>query len=112
MNSSVFDADPWLPNMTVDVDQRHTMEQILMSYVTPATLIVVAVFGFIGNLSVVIVIAANAQMRNSTSYLLIATLAVVDLIFVAMCLPFGAFTYISDNWPFGSAWCKVYYHSL
>lgn len=45
--------------------------------------------GLIGNLLVVIVVLFNPNMRSTTNYLIIC-LAISDLLFVIMCIPFTA----------------------
>ena len=80
-------------------------ENVSVWYLT--TLIVGAVLGFVGNLSTVVGVVASRQMRNATSYLLIAILASVDLAFVVMCLPLASFTHVRDSWPLGDVSCKV-----
>jgi hypothetical protein len=62
--------------------------------------------GFIGNALVVVVVAANQQMRNTTN-LLIINLALADLLFIVFCVPFTATDYAQPFWPFGDVWCKI-----
>jgi allatostatin receptor len=55
---------------------------------------------------VVLVVAANQQMRSTTN-LLIINLAVADLLFIVFCVPFTATDYVLPFWPFGDVWCKI-----
>ncbi|CRL02286.1 CLUMA_CG015406, isoform A [Clunio marinus] len=64
------------------------------------------VAGLIGNALVVIVVAFNPLMRSTTNILII-NLAISDLMFVIMCIPFTASDYILPNWPFGDLMCKI-----
>lgn len=64
------------------------------------------VAGLIGNALVVIVVAFNPLMRSTTNILII-NLAISDLMFVVMCIPFTASDYILPNWPFGDSLCKT-----
>jgi allatostatin receptor len=57
-------------------------------------------------LQVVLVVAANQQMRSTTN-LLIINLAMADLLFIVFCVPFTATDYVLPFWPFGDAWCKI-----
>lgn len=57
-------------------------------------------------LQVVLVVAANQQMRSTTN-LLIINLAVADLLFIVFCVPFTATDYVLPFWPFGDIWCKI-----
>lgn len=50
---------------------------------------IIFIVGLIGNLLVVIVVAFNPNMRSTTNYLII-NLAISDLMFVIMCIPFTA----------------------
>ncbi|SPP80789.1 allatostatin-A receptor [Drosophila guanche] len=66
---------------------------------------IIAVTGFIGNLLVIMVVVANKNMRSTTN-LLILNLAVSDLLFVIICIPFTATDYVTPHWPFGNFWCR------
>lgn len=50
---------------------------------------IIFIVGLIGNLLVVIVVLFNPLMRSTTNYLII-NLAISDLLFVIMCIPFTA----------------------
>ncbi|ELT98433.1 hypothetical protein CAPTEDRAFT_19607 [Capitella teleta] len=50
-------------------------------------------------------------MRNSTN-LLIINLAVADLLFIIICVPFTALNYATHWWPLGRIFCKVYQYSI
>ncbi|PNF26894.1 Allatostatin-A receptor [Cryptotermes secundus] len=56
--------------------------------------------------TVVLVVAANQQMRSTTN-LLIINLAMADLLFIVFCVPFTATDYVLPFWPFGDVWCKI-----
>lgn len=57
---------------------------------------IIFIVGLIGNLLVVIVVILNPNMRSTTNYLII-NLAISDLLFVIMCIPFTArYEYISS----------------
>jgi allatostatin receptor len=62
--------------------------------------------GLFGNALVVIVVASNKQMRNTTNILII-NLAMADLLFIIFCVPFTAADYVLSYWPFGVTWCKT-----
>ncbi|CAH1390634.1 unnamed protein product [Nezara viridula] len=81
------------------------MENIV-SIVVPILFGLIVVLGLFGNALVVIVVAANQQMRSTTN-LLIINLAVADLLFIIFCVPFTATDYILPFWPFGDVWCKM-----
>jgi 7 transmembrane receptor (rhodopsin family) len=50
---------------------------------------IIFIVGLIGNLLVVIVVLFNPLMRSTTNYLII-NLAIADLLFVLLCIPFTA----------------------
>lgn len=85
--------------------ELRVMEQIV-SIVVPLLFGIIVILGLFGNALVVIVVAANQQMRSTTN-LLIINLAVADLCFIVFCVPFTAFDYILPFWPFGDIWCKM-----
>ncbi|GAB6021271.1 hypothetical protein CHUAL_003890 [Chamberlinius hualienensis] len=88
-----------------DYSDGLAMEHII-SIVVPILFGLVVFVGLIGNALVVVVVACNQQMRNTTNILII-NLAVADLLFIIFCVPFTATDYALRVWPFGDAWCKV-----
>jgi hypothetical protein len=66
----------------------------------------IALLGLVGNLSVIIVVMANNSMRSTTNILIIG-LAIADLVFIIVCVPFTALSYVLTVWPFGELICKV-----
>ena len=48
----------------------------------------------------------NPRMKNTTN-LLILNLAVADLLFILVCVPFTASDYVLMYWPFGLFWCRT-----
>jgi hypothetical protein len=66
----------------------------------------IALLGLVGNLSVIIVVMANNSMRSTTNILIIG-LAIADLVFIIVCVPFTALSYVLTVWPFGDLTCKV-----
>lgn len=78
----------------------------IVCVVLPIIFGVIAVLGFVGNLSVIIVVIANRNMRSTTNILIIG-LALADLVFIVVCVPFTTVNYVVAEWPFGSVFCKV-----
>jgi allatostatin receptor len=87
-----------------------TFEQVVQ-VVVPIVFGLILVLGFVGNLLVIIVVISNKQMRNTTN-LLIINLAIADLVFIIICVPFTAMEYALTVWPFGDVWCKVYQYTI
>jgi allatostatin receptor len=79
---------------------------LIVSIIVPILFGIIIIIGLIGNALVVVVVAANAQMRSTTN-LLIINLAVADLLFIVFCVPFTATDYVLTYWPFGDIWCKI-----
>lgn len=55
------------------------------------------------------VVVTNQQMRNTTN-VLILSLALADLLFIVLCVPFTGVDYAlstTQGWPFGLLWCKT-----
>ncbi|KAK2709167.1 allatostatin-A receptor-like [Artemia franciscana] len=91
--------------------QNEDIEEILQNnslvrIIVPILFGIVVIVGLFGNALVVIVVAANQQMRNTTN-LLIINLAIADLLFIVFCVPFTACYYALPSWPFGDTWCKI-----
>ncbi|XP_033215459.1 allatostatin-A receptor-like isoform X2 [Belonocnema kinseyi] len=74
--------------------------------VVPLFFGLIGILGLVGNLLVVLVVAANPGMRSTTNILII-NLAIADLLFVMFCIPFTATDFVLPYWLFGNIWCKV-----
>jgi len=102
--SSNYDYFVSLQNATTIFDD--SADKSLILQVLWVALSVIGLLSFIGSLAVVIVIVVDKQMRCSTNTI-IASLAIVDLLFDVVCLPFIVAAYATEMWHFGNAWCKV-----
>ncbi|PVD38900.1 hypothetical protein C0Q70_01525 [Pomacea canaliculata] len=91
-------------NITV-VDSYLEFER-LKSIIVPVIFGVIVLLGLLGNLLVIVVIVSDKHMRNTTN-ILILSLAVADLLFILLCVPFTAAMFSMPVWPFGSIMCKV-----
>src|SRR6218665_1433055 len=89
-----------------DLTATYRFETVVRA-VVPAIFSIIALVGLAGNLLVIIVVASNRQMRNTTNVLII-NLAAADLLFIVICVPFTAIGYAIPVWPFGDGWCKIY----
>jgi 7 transmembrane receptor (rhodopsin family) len=85
-----------------DVLQFEAIVRIVVSVIFG----MIALLGLVGNLSVIIVVMANNSMRSTTNILIIG-LALADLVFIVVCVPFTALSYVLTVWPFGQLMCKV-----
>ena len=90
----------------IGLDSVYRFESLVVTAV-PAAFGLIACLGLVGNLLVILVVAVNRQMRSTTN-VLIVSLAVADLFFIVVCVPFTALGYTLKTWPFGSLCCKIY----
>ena len=84
----------------------HNLINILTRFLVPAVFSLIVIVGTIGNALVMIVVLTNKQMRNTTN-VLILNLAMADLLFIVLCVPFTATDYVLNHWPFGLPWCQA-----
>nr|AKQ63073.1 allatostatin-A receptor 1 [Platynereis dumerilii] len=98
-------------NASSSVDKDKQDFERLISIVVPVFFGLVCILGFIGNLLVIVVVLLIQKMRNTTN-LLILNLAVADLLFIIICVPFTAELYAMPVWPFGNVWCKLYQYLI
>ncbi|XP_053571766.1 C-C chemokine receptor type 4 [Bombina bombina] len=73
-------------------------------YFLPSLYCLVFMFGLVGNILVVLVLAQYKKLKSTTD-VYILNLAISDLIFV-FSLPFWAY-YAKEQWVFGNSLCKV-----
>lgn len=83
----------------------------VLSNVVPVIFCVIAVFGFIGNLAVVAAIASDNRLRTTTNTIVLS-LALADLVFICVCVPFTALLYSTTQWTLGVTWCKLYQYLI
>ena len=79
---------------------------ILWQYVTPALFGLILIVGISGNALVLYVILSQQAMRTVTNILLL-NLAVSDISFLVITVPFTAYKYVASSWDFGDTFCKV-----
>lgn len=83
-----------------------TFHRLLYKTVVPALFGVIIVVGLVGNCMVVGVIVSKRKMRTTVNLLLL-NLALSDLTFLTVCVPFVAYHYAADNWDMGGIMCKL-----
>ena len=108
LNSSRFDGRNYPKILTNNLTNTITdaVETELEEYISP-------VIGLIGNGLVILVSLLNKEMR-SVSNVLIMSLALIDLLFVAMTFPMAEIYSLSKNseeWPFGDIGCRLFSYS-
>ncbi|XP_053167649.1 endothelin receptor type B isoform X2 [Hemicordylus capensis] len=75
-------------------------------FITTVIACVVFVLGIIGNPTLLIIIYRNKCMRNGPN-ILIASLALGDLLLVIVDVPIHLYKLHAENWPFGVEICKL-----
>uniref|UniRef100_A0A1I7SYG0 G_PROTEIN_RECEP_F1_2 domain-containing protein n=1 Tax=Caenorhabditis tropicalis TaxID=1561998 RepID=A0A1I7SYG0_9PELO len=73
--------------------------------IIPTIFAVIIMVGLIGN-ALVVIVAFGRQMRNSTNTLIIG-LAISDLMFLLLCVPFTAIDYAVPTWIFPEWTCSM-----
>ena len=108
-----YTSEPHLNDTTTYLElpedsQKQAMNllKVLTTVVVPVAFGLIALVGIFGNALVIIVVSTNTQMRSTTN-ILILNLAVADLLFIILCVPFTATDYILNSWPFGLIWCQT-----
>jgi allatostatin receptor len=79
---------------------------ILWQYVTPTLFGIILVVGISGNALVLYVILSQKAMRTVTNILLL-NLAISDISFLLITVPFTAYKYVASGWDFGDTFCKL-----
>ena len=74
--------------------------------VIPIVVVIVTLLGLLGNGIVIWTIRTNTKMRTPM-YVLILNLALVDFLFIAICVPFVGVAYVLPKYIFGRVWCKI-----
>ena len=83
----------------------------LWVFVAPTVFGLITLIGTIGNSLVIYVILSRQAMRTVTNFLLL-NLAIADISFLLICVPFTAHKYVSFQWVFGEFMCKIVQYFL
>ncbi|XP_041806624.1 endothelin receptor type B-like [Chelmon rostratus] len=75
-------------------------------YVNTVVSLVVFVVGILGNSALLKIIYVNKCMRSGPN-ILIASLALGDLIHIVIDIPINAYRLMAEDWPFGVVLCKL-----
>lgn len=71
-----------------------------------AVMIFMITIGFLGNAIVCLIVYQKPAMRSAIN-LLLATLALSDIMLSLLCMPFTAVTVAAADWSFGSGFCRA-----
>ncbi|XP_007900764.2 endothelin receptor type B [Callorhinchus milii] len=75
-------------------------------YINTAVSCLVFVVGVVGNSALLRIIYKNKYMRNGPN-ILIASLALGDLLHIAIDIPINVYKLLAEDWPFGVEVCKL-----
>ncbi|XP_040004691.1 endothelin receptor type B-like [Xiphias gladius] len=75
-------------------------------YVNTVVSLLVFVIGIVGNSALLKIIYGNKCMRSGPN-ILIASLALGDLIHIVIDIPINAYRLVAEDWPFGLILCKL-----
>jgi len=113
-NSTVADDDALVTvtgtmqnsSLDADLDGELLFHNIMYKVVVPVMFGLIIGVGVIGNALVVYVTVACSAMRTTVNLLLL-NLAVSDILFLVVAVPFIAYHYAADNWLIGDVACKL-----
>ncbi|KAG9340179.1 hypothetical protein JZ751_021904 [Albula glossodonta] len=89
------------PMCTKPTEIKHAFK-----YINTVVSCLIFVVGIIGNSTLLRIIYKNKCMRNSPN-VLIASLAVGDLLYILIAIPINVFKLLAEDWPFGVYICKL-----
>uniref|UniRef100_A0A8C8REL2 Endothelin receptor type B n=1 Tax=Pelusios castaneus TaxID=367368 RepID=A0A8C8REL2_9SAUR len=90
-----------LPMCTGQTELRETFK-----YINTVVSCLVFVLGIIGNSTLLRIIYKNKCMRNGPN-ILIASLALGDLLHITIDIPINVYKLLAEDWPFGVEMCKL-----
>lgn len=85
---------------------RQARIQDTFKYITTVVSCLIFIVGIIGNTTLLRIIFKDKSMRNGTN-LLIASLALGDVIHIIIDVPINTFKLVTQTWPFGAEICKL-----
>ncbi|XP_053184230.1 endothelin receptor type B-like [Scomber japonicus] len=106
-NSSIHPpqiAEPKTPNPPMCLEPARI--RATFKYVNTVVSFVVFVVGIVGNSALLKIIYINKSMRSGPN-ILIASLALGDLIHVVIDIPINTYRLMAEDWPFGLVLCKL-----
>ncbi|XP_034436572.1 neuromedin-B receptor [Hippoglossus hippoglossus] len=86
-------------------DDEDTVHFAVRCVMTSVYILIITV-GLVGNITLVKIFITNSAMR-SVPNIFISSLAAGDLLLLVTCVPVDAFRYLSEEWVFGEAACKL-----
>ncbi|XP_043913008.1 endothelin receptor type B-like [Protopterus annectens] len=86
--------------------QKSTEINKAFKYVNTVISCLIFVVGIIGNSTLLRIIYKNKCMRNGPN-ILIASLALGDLLYILIAIPINVYKLLAEDWPFGMGVCKL-----
>ena len=97
-------TNPWILNVSQVAIMEELYYYYLWTYVAPTLFACIILIGIIGNSLVIYTICSSKVKRTSTNLLLL-NLAITDILFLLVCVPFKAHKYAASQWALGDAVC-------
>ena len=95
-----------MPNVSKHTHSATPEPPLYIVVTTTVFYALIFLFGLIGNLLVIFVVAKNPDMKTSTNFFLV-NLSVTDLLVILVCMPTALVDiYSKEYWYFGHAMCK------
>ena len=79
---------------------------LFLTILESSSIILLNIVSLMGNILVCISVCRNTRLRTSTNLYIVA-LAISDLLFAILVMPFAAGVFISGKWPFGETVCQM-----
>ncbi|XP_022532706.2 endothelin receptor type Ab [Astyanax mexicanus] len=86
---------------------RRTGMKLTFKYINMVLSCVIFVVGMVGNATLLRIICQNKKMRNGPNAL-IASLALGDLIYIAIDIPINVYKLLAMRWPFAENWFGLF----
>jgi allatostatin receptor len=93
-------------NDTFITENTYTPFELKIAILIGITFTITLIVGIIGNSLVLLTILIKKQMRSSTN-ILILNLAIAELLFILLCVPFTGLNYVLSVWHFGDVICRI-----
>ncbi|XP_058631435.1 endothelin receptor Ba isoform X4 [Onychostoma macrolepis] len=104
--SVVNESMPLRPRVLLPMCTGPTEIRDTFKYINTVVSCIVFVVGIIGNSTLLRIIYKNKCMRNGPN-VLIASLALGDLLHIVIDIPINVYKLLAEDWPFGVGLCKM-----
>ncbi|XP_014672616.1 PREDICTED: allatostatin-A receptor-like [Priapulus caudatus] len=96
-STALLPSDNWAPLHTI---------------VGPVACAAIAVLGIVGNVLVILSVLLSPYMRGKHENWLVVNLAVINLLFVSVCVPLFGAHWSLESWPFGREMCRFFNYTV